>query len=422
VCQTTPGGNGVSRVAVADCLTQQLCQATLAGGVVAPQTCVSPACAAGAFSCAGRQMQVCNAGRTDVVNHQLCASDDLCQAGIGLGACPTPCAGFECNGSLLRGCNAGLTARTDLEDCGTAGACDSVTGRCADPCVVGEKRCNGNALEQCADRLLGWQRLQTCETLGLCAASVAANQTACAIRICAPGQRRCTGQDLEGCKADLTGFERVTTCPSGQICGATGPTSAACSDGACSAPFECTSAGEVLACNSSSTGYVRQTPPVLCDSSALCDTSAPGGCRPPTCTPGEYRCLAAEGLQRCNTAGSAFAVVGGAAECAGAVRVSCAGGSLIQNTCTDAAHCQASSAGSCAACLADAECDDGSFCTGSEVCDGSSRACVSSAAPCASGQVCSEAAGCVQCAADGDCASGEACSSNVCTPAPDGGT
>ncbi|HWO09249.1 MAG TPA: hypothetical protein VNN80_07205, partial [Polyangiaceae bacterium] len=219
-CQAPAGGGRPGRIALGDCGTRQLCELSLTRPAGAAPACVPPTCAAGEFSCAGRQMQVCNAGRTEFVNRQLCASDGLCQAGVGLGACPPPCTGATCNGSMLRTCNEDLTGFVDTEDCGTAAQCDLVAGRCTDPCVPGALRCNGAALERCENPLQGWQRLQTCTTAGLCQLSVAQQRTTCEAPRCSAGQRRCDGQNLEVCNADLSGFALETTCAPGQICNA----------------------------------------------------------------------------------------------------------------------------------------------------------------------------------------------------------
>lgn len=601
-CQLDAAGLPL-RVVVDECATRQLCELSLSGAQSSPPTCREPPCAPGEFACAGRQMQVCNAGRTEFVNHELCATDALCSLGAGLGACPTPCAGAACNGSMLRLCDAGLTQRVDVEDCGTPAECDAERGTCADPCVVGALRCNGSALERCQSPLSGWQRLETCETAGLCQESVQRQQTTCRQPPCVLGQHRCTGQRLEACNTERTDFTLVATCATGEICDAqsqqcdrcvadavtcnnnqfarcssngqslsvqqcgaglcsasgpnigclecatpngfrcdnqgslfqcsadqrredqlaicrtpqlcranlgqclgcepvgssrcsgaevlgcsaqntesvldvcasadlcqsTGATSAACQDSECDpASLQCTLQGEVLSCNASQTGFVAQSPRVFCETPALCDATAPGGCQPPacdagerrcnlnvvevcndartefraettcntgggfTCVPsggaaacacaaGEYRCLTSQGLSQCNPQGSAFIDVGSDFACQGASRLSCSGTTLARETCASAMHCTAAG---CAACLADPDCNDGTFCNGAEACNPSSGACVAGAAPCPSGQVCAEAIdACVQCAVDGDCASGQTCVGNRCLAAPpDGGT
>jgi hypothetical protein len=600
-CQAVAGRP--TRVAVSECATRQLCDLTLTLPATTPPICAAPACAAGGFSCAGRQMQVCNAGRTDFVNRQLCATDALCQAGSGLGVCPTPCSGAACNGSMLRLCNAELTGLVDVEDCGTAAECDAVSGRCSDPCVPGALRCNGSALERCQSPLQGWQRLQTCETTGLCQLSVQQQQTTCTARRCNPGQHRCSGQSLEVCNTELTDFSLSTTCAAGQICDAqsqqcdvcpadavscngntfsrcsgngqalstqqcssglcsasgsnvgclqcTTPggfrcdnqgslfvcssdqrqedqldtcrapqlcranfgrclacdppgssrcegdqvlgcsaqntesvlqecesaalclasgSTASCDDSECSpAQLQCTLQGEVLTCNAGQTGFAAQTPRVLCTTPALCSATAPGGCNPPACnvgqrqcqgnvialcneartgfqpdqtcntaggfacvpsgssaacacTPGEYRCVAGQGLSRCNTGGTAFTDLPGDFECDGADRVSCNGTSLVRNTCGDADHCQSSAGASCAQCTSAGECDDGGFCDGAETCLGGT--CAPGSSPCGGlTPVCSESLeACVQCLDDGDCQAGQTCSNNACATEPDGGT
>lgn len=600
-CQAPADGGRPSRVAVSDCATQELCRRSLSRPLVGAPGCEPPVCAPGEFSCAGRQMQVCNADRTAFVNHQLCATDALCQAGEGLGACPAPCSGSACNGSMLRLCNAELTSLVDVEDCGSAAECDSVAGRCTDPCVVGALRCNGNALERCQDRLQGWQRLQTCGSAGLCQATAAENRTTCKPPECAVGQHRCAGLRLEACNAALTGFDAVTTCAAGQVCDAqsrqcdicapgavdcdgdrftrcalngqseseeqcgaglcseagsnvgclacdtpggfrcdnqgslfacsadqrqedqlavcrtpqlcrqnlgrclecdppgssrcedgqvlscspqntesvarvcasealcqqTSATTATCEESRCSTPFQCTNQGEVLACNPGQTGYVRQTPPVFCESAALCDATEANGCRAPACaplerrcnglsvevcedaltgfrpeqtcsasagfacvedgddagcacTPDSLRCVAGQGLSRCNASGTAFAQVSGGFVCDGAERLSCSGTSLVRTPCPDAAHCAAGSGASCAECVGAAECADGVFCNGTESCV--LGVCRAGKSPCGAG-LCSEAAdACVQCVQANDCASGQTCTNGSCVAVPDGGT
>jgi hypothetical protein len=600
-CQLGAGGRP-TRVAVAECATRQLCDLTLTLPATTPPACAPPACAAGGFSCAGRQMQVCNAGRTEFINRQLCATDALCQAGSGLGTCPAPCSGAACNGSMLRLCNAELTGLVDVEDCGTAAECDAVQGRCSDPCVPGALRCNGSALERCQSPLTGWQRLQTCETAGLCQTSVQQAQTSCTARQCNPGEHRCTGQRLEVCNAELTGFTLSSTCAVGQSCDAPNqqcdvcsPDATACNGNSfsrcssngqsvstqqcgpglcsasggnvgclqCAAPsgfrcdnqgslfqcspdqlredqldacrtpqlcranlgrcldcdpvgssrcdgdqvlgcsaqntesvlaecelaglcqqaagtascsvsacppsaLQCTLQGEVLACNAGQTGFIAQSPRVFCETPALCDATEPGGCELPACqlgdrrcggnaveicnaartgfqpeqtcntgggfecvedgstaacacAAGEYRCVAGQGLSRCDSGGTAFADVGLDFECDGAARLSCNGTTLQRNTCVDAAHCQSSAGASCAACAVSDECDSGLFCDGAEVCV--AGACTPSGNPCGAGLVCSEAAdACVQCVDDDDCQAGQTCTASTCGEAPDGGT
>ena len=548
-CQAPPGGGRPSRVTVGECGTRQLCERTLASPRTEPPACVPPVCAPGEFSCAGRQMQVCNAGRTNFINHQLCATDGLCAAGVAVGQCPAPCSGAACNGSMLRTCDEQLTALVDTEDCGSPAQCDAVAGRCSDPCVPGALRCNGATLERCTSRLSGWQRLATCDSNGLCQASVQREQTTCEAARCSPGESRCNGQRLEVCNADRTGFAVEQVCAAGQVCDAvnrqcdvcvpgtlscngdvaagcspdgqsqtsercgpglcraSGPvlgclecdppgssrcdgervltcsedhtetvtrvcgspqlceqtgTSAACAESGCTLPFECTSQGEVLTCNAGRTGYVSQAPRVICATPALCDVTAPTGCREPACergerrcngaivevcndarsgfraestcsdglgcvedgagaacacTPGSYQCLAGQGLARCNAAGRALVPVGADADCDGAVRVSCRATTLVRTPCADLAHCQASSGDACAECVDASECDDGQFCSGEEVCDGG--VCRAPGDPCAAGLFCSDDAdACVECRGDADCPAGEACVDGACAAQP----
>lgn len=540
LCQESGDGASLSRVTVGDCKTQELCQATLSQGAGTPPTCLPPACAAGEFRCAGRQMQACNAGRTDFVNRELCATDALCEAGAGLGACPTPCSGFACNGSILRGCNPELTGLVNVENCGTAAKCNSVLGKCDDPCVAGQRRCNGAALEECQNPLDGWQRLQTCETGPLCELSLNANRTTCESRRCDPGQRRCTGQTLEVCNAGLTGFVTERTCLAGQFCDAAnqqcdvcvagavdcegdlfsrcaangqeeselqcGPGlcsstgnnvgcvrcapanafrcdnqgslfqcsadqqldvqldacrtpqlcraqlgaclecdppgssrcsgaqvltcsaqngesvsatcataalcrseggDAVCEDSACAAAsLECTAGGEVLVCNEGQTGYRQQSPRVICQSPALCDPAAPGGCRPAACQPSERRCNGSS-VEICNDDLTGFRL-----------ETSCNDGIFCNGaeTCNPGTRSCRAGAPPCAS--------DGLFCNGVESCSEASDSCGSSGNPCSAGQVCSPGlARCVQCVTDADCAPGESCAGNSCSGVvSDGGT
>ncbi len=288
-CQLGTDGRP-TRVAVDECATRQLCEQSLAPPVVGTPACAEPICAPAEFDCAGRQMQVCNAGRTDFVNRQLCVTDGLCEAGAGVGACPTPCSGTACNGSILRRCNAELTALVDAENCGAASQCDSVQGRCADPCAAGTTRCNGAALERCEDPLEGWQRLETCETAGLCRQSLELQQTACTARRCAAGQHRCTGQRLEVCNADLTDFTLVTTCAGGQICDAASQQCDVC-------------ASDAVACNGNTFSRCAsngQSVSTQQCGAGLCSATGPNvGCLE-CATPGGFRCDNQGSLFQCS--------------------------------------------------------------------------------------------------------------------------
>lgn len=289
-CVEPAAGGRPSRVTVADCATRQLCEQTLTKPVATPPVCEPPKCAPGEFSCAGRQMQVCNAGRTEFVNHQLCATDGLCQAGVGLGACPVPCTGAACNGSMLRTCNEERTGFVDREDCGTAAQCDSVAGRCSDPCVPGALRCNGTALERCQDPLQGWQRLQTCVTNGLCQLSVQAQRTTCEAPHCGAGQHECSGRDLRVCNAELTDFELQTTCAPGQICDADNQQCDVCPAGSASCN------GDAFSLCSAN----GQSVSVVSCGAGLCSATGPNvGCLA-CAAPGAFRCDNQGSLFQCS--------------------------------------------------------------------------------------------------------------------------
>ncbi len=81
--------------------------------------------------------------------------------------------------------------------------------------------------------------------------------------------------------------------------------------------------------------------------------------------------------------------------------------------CTDAQECDDDADVCVDLCDDDAGCDDGDFCNGEEACvDG---ACADGDAPCADGEVCDEDAdGCVECLTDGDCGADQVCTDNVC--------
>ena len=290
-CQASLGAGRPSRVAIQDCATRQLCDLTLTQPVSGAPACLPPTCAPGEFTCAGRQMQVCNAGRTAFANHQLCGTDGLCQAGVGLGACPTPCSGATCNANMLRTCNEELTGFVDREDCGTAAQCDSVAGRCADPCIPGALRCNGAAIERCQNPLQGWQRLQTCATGGLCQLSVEQQRTTCEAPRCSAGQHRCDGQNLEVCNAELSGFTLQTTCGQGQTCDAANQQCDVCAAGSASCNGDlfsrCSANGQLLSTQSCGAG--------------LCSASGPNvGCLA-CAAPGAFRCDNQGSLFQCSS-------------------------------------------------------------------------------------------------------------------------
>jgi hypothetical protein len=360
-----------ARVAVDECATRQLCELSLSPPQTLPPSCREPACAPGEFGCAGRQMQLCNTGRTDFVNHELCATDALCNLGAGVGACPVPCSGAACNGSMLRRCNAELTQLVDAEDCGTPAECDSVQGRCADPCVVGALRCNGNALERCQSPLSGWQRVETCETAGLCQLSVAQNQATCSARRCTPGQHRCDGQRLEVCNNDLTDFALVTTCAAGEICDAT---SQQCDR--CAADAVACNGNQFTRCSANGQSLsVQQCKPGLCSASApnigCLECSTPTGFRCDNqgslfqCSADQRR---EDQLEVCRTPQLCRANVGlclgcdpaGSSRCDGAQVLGCSAQNTesVLDVCASADLCQASGPSS-AACQ-DSACAPGS--------------------------------------------------------------
>ncbi len=400
VCRELADGT-FGRVTEAECDTQQLCQDSVSRGPVVPQTCVAPECAAGELRCAGRQMQVCNAGRTDFVNHELCDTDSLCAAGLSEGHCLacSPVGSSRCNGAQVLSCSTQNTESV-TQTCASADLCQS-TGptsvACASSGCTGQFQCTqaGEVLV-CNSGLTGYVQQNPrvfCATAQLCNVN---DPDGCLPPACAVAERQCVGQTVQICNSGRTAFEPLETCGAG---------------------FTCQGSGGLAAC---------------------------------ACTPGSYRCVG-EGLQKCNGAGTTFVDVATDLECNAATRVSCSGTTVVQNACATADHCAASNGAVCAQCVAPAECNDGNACNGVETCNPSTDTCASgdplvcaddtlacngtescspasgcqsSGNPCTSPglQVCSESApgNCVQCVLDTDCQPpGQVCGpGNVCGAPP----
>jgi hypothetical protein len=443
------------------CVTPGLCQTSVNQNRL---TCPAPLCSVGQHRCTGQTLEVCNADLSGFTAVTTCGAGQICDAQNQ--QCDI-CSGgaVSCNGDVFNRCAANGQSVT-TQQCG-AGLCSASGGNvgCLQCATPGGFRCdNQGSLFQCSADQLQENQLDVCRTPQLCRAS----QGRCLD--CDPvGGSRCDGNRVLSCSAQNT--ESVTqVCDSADLCRSTGATTATCDQSQCPGPFQCTNQGEVLVCNAGETGYVSQTPAVVCATPELCDVTAPSGCEAPACAPGQRRCdnavvevcndartdfrpestcnvnsglncvedgddascacspgayrCAAGQLTRCNGGGTAFADVPGDAECDGADRVSCSGATLVRDACGDVSHCLASTGGTCAECVGAAECDDGAFCTGEEACAGG-QCQAGPGSPCAPGQICSEPTeSCVGCLNDGDCPSGQTCVATVCTlvEPPDGGT
>jgi hypothetical protein len=81
------------------CATPELCTAGLAGGA-----CMAPACVAGAWQCAGRNLQQCPMSRVDWVTQVQCDSPDLCdETNMQCDECIPPL--VECVDTVRRECD-----------------------------------------------------------------------------------------------------------------------------------------------------------------------------------------------------------------------------------------------------------------------------------------------------------------------------
>ncbi|HTV25377.1 MAG TPA: hypothetical protein VMG12_42070 [Polyangiaceae bacterium] len=295
-------------------------------------------CEPGEFRCDGGQLLYCVDPSAWLV-WQVCGSAALC-ASEPAGRClPQSCEAGEqrCDGSLLQRCNTTLDGWDTVAECATAAHCDPAAEAClVAPCELEQRRCNRGELQRCrADQLdwdvlttcttqalcrrtlarcdespdtcagdvpacdepvcepeqkdcngarlrqcnrgrTGWTLLERCASAGLCQASVSGPQASCTPPACSDGELRCEASELQRCSADGTGFERVQRCPSAALCDAEAER---CEQPACDAgTYQCTADGELSICNPDQTGFVAQTPPVVCDAAELCDAER-GRCR-----------------------------------------------------------------------------------------------------------------------------------------------
>jgi hypothetical protein len=442
------------------CETAGLCQLSAQQNQT---TCNARRCAPGQHRCTGQRLEVCNNELTDFALLRSCAAGEICDApSQQCDSCAADAVACE-NSQFSRCSSNGQSLSVQQCQPGLCSASGPNLG-CLECGTPNGFRCdNQGSLFQCSADQRREDQLDVCRTPQLCRANLGLCLD------CDPiGSSRCSGSEVLGCSAQNT-ESVLDVCASADLCQATSAASAACQDSACEpASVQCTLQGEVLRCNAGQTGYVEQSPRVFCDTPALCDATAPGGCEAPACgqgerqcaanvvevcndartgfraettcntgsgfncaesagdascacAVGEYRCLVGQGLSQCNAPGSAFVDVGADFACDGTARLSCSGTTLVRDTCDSVAHCRASG---CAVCVADDECDDGSFCNGQESCSPSSGACVAGTTPCPSGQVCSELNdACAQCFDNPDCPTGQACVGGACIgTSPDGGT
>jgi hypothetical protein len=257
--------------------------------------CTAPACTPGKFRCDGSKLMRCNQYRTDYQLVQDCGSPGRCSASTG--SCgPQDCVpgSLQCSGKDFQVCTPNRTWQTS-ETCAGTDQCDLST-RCRPAvCNVTDYRCNGAALERCNVDGTDWIGVHTCETEALCNAAA----KRCDRPLCVDGELRCsTAGELSRCSPGRDSWQVQSDCralaqlPSTatpeQISGTCDLSGA----GRCNSPPSCSTGS--LRCNGQYLERCQDNawrPREWCATSALCDASGTGSCRPATCKPGEYRCV-----------------------------------------------------------------------------------------------------------------------------------
>jgi hypothetical protein len=257
--------------------------------------CTPPACTPGKFRCDGSLLKRCNQYRTDYQQVQDCGSPGRCSASTG--SCTqedcTP-GSIQCSGKDFQVCASDRKWQT-TQTCEGTDQCDP-SSRCRPAvCNVTDYRCTGAALERCNVDGTDWIAIHTCETEDLCNAAA----KRCDAPLCLEGQRRCSPEGkLERCAAGRNVWQTQQDCRQmAQLPPTATPEqlSGTCDlsgQGRCTSPPSCASGS--LRCNGQYLERCQDNawrPREWCATSALCDASGTGSCRPPACKPGEYRCV-----------------------------------------------------------------------------------------------------------------------------------
>ena len=258
-------------------------------------------CAAGSLQCVGNVLQGCSADGTGFANLNVCASEKLCDEGLGV-CLPATCASGErrCDGKDLMVCNATRDGWALLQPCASAARCSGESGSCTDePCMPGMLQCNGNLVQSCRADQSGWDDLFVCDSSALCNTT----QGNCDPAKCQLGTFNCDGAELQACNETRSGWTQVRTCESEALCDKVNGT---CGTVACSTAgaFRCSDDGALERCSDDLTGW---TGLAVCQSAAHCDT-VNGVCSEMPCQPGARQCNG-ETLAECKADSSGWATL-----------------------------------------------------------------------------------------------------------------
>ena len=288
---------------VDECASPELCELTRESGT---PICEPPRCSEDERRCRAETLTVCNAGRTGFDDEATCDAAVFCDPEQG--RCGTrSCEAGErrCNGAQIEACNADGDAfePIDAPPCGSSALCVR-TGEgdvsCRDPvCDAGDFRCvGGGLLQRCSVSRDAWQDVRACDALDIC--DPALGLDGCRPADCQRGDRRCSDDALLECNATRDGFDVVANC------GAAGcdPDTSECRDPCLVGAPRCAGAN-VEECSDPLEGWrVVDT----CPASAVCDVTAPSGCREAACAPNARRCRGAD-VERCNDERNGFDVI-----------------------------------------------------------------------------------------------------------------
>jgi hypothetical protein len=285
---------------VDQCATPELCELTRESD---SPICEPPRCSPEERRCRAETLIVCNSGQTGFDDERTCEAAVFCDPEDG--SCRTrscEVGELRCNGAQIEACNRDGSAfePIDAPACGSAALCTR-TGdgdvSCREPvCAAGDLRCvGGGLLQRCSTGRDAWEDVRVCGPVEVC--DDALGVASCHPADCQVGERRCSDDALLECRASRDGFDVIANC------GAAGcdPGSTECRDPCLLGVRRCAGAN-VESCDDPLTGWQVDS---TCPSSALCDTTAPSGCREAACPSNARRCRGAN-VERCNAARTGF--------------------------------------------------------------------------------------------------------------------
>lgn len=247
-------------------------------------------CGSREYRCSGAALERCSDDRTRWEVVEQCESIDHCN--VNSESCRACSAGeYACfnQGELWQcGANASWTL---VQNCASLALCrvsqdpGHTTGECIAPvCTAGTFSCHGPQLMRCAAGSDRWEPVALCATPEVCQNTVATDPAPvrCVASACQPDEYACEGSVLKHCNPERLGWE-TRECGNPANCSAAKGACTPCTPG----ETECNH-GELRTCTAAGDWETL----VTCAAPALCDVTAPGGCKPAECSArGETRCV-----------------------------------------------------------------------------------------------------------------------------------